>query len=57
MLLVGEQREWHRELVNSYCRDPHIYSPGNIVFARRTTHSDTACGWVGKLEYAFTGPW
>ena len=31
--------------------------PGDIVFARRTTRSDAARGLVGKLEYAFTGPW
>jgi hypothetical protein len=57
MLLVGEQCEWHQELVNSRRRDPHIYSPGDIVFARCATPSYAACGWVGKLEYAFTGLW
>ncbi len=57
MLLVREQNEWHRKLVNSPRRDPCIYSPGNIVFARWATRSDAACGHVGKLEYAFTGPW
>jgi hypothetical protein len=57
MLLVGEQHEWHQELVNSRRRDPRIYSPGDIVFACCATRSDAACGWVGKLEYAFTGPW
>jgi hypothetical protein len=31
--------------------------PGDIVFAHRTTHSNAAHGCVGKLEYAFTGPW
>jgi hypothetical protein len=44
MLLVGEQRAWHRELVNSHRRDPCIYSPGNIVFAPRATPSDAARG-------------
>jgi hypothetical protein len=57
MLLVREQREWHQELVNSHCRDLCIYSPGNIVFARCATRFDAACGWVGNLEYAITGPW
>jgi hypothetical protein len=44
MLLVGEQCEWHQELVNSHRRDPRIYSPGNIVFACRATRSDAAHG-------------
>jgi hypothetical protein len=57
MLLVGEQHEWHQELVNSRRWDPCIYSPGNIVFACCATRSDTARSWVGKLEYAFTRPW
>jgi hypothetical protein len=57
MLLVGEQCEWHQELVNSCRWDPHIYFPGDIVFAHHTTCSDAARGWIGKLEYAFTGPW
>jgi hypothetical protein len=34
-LLVREHREWHPELINSRRQDPHIYSPGDIVFARR----------------------
>ncbi len=57
MLLVREQREWHRALINSRRCDPCVYSPGDIVFARRATRSDAARGRVGKLEYAFTGPW
>ncbi len=57
LLQVREQREWHRALINSCRRDPHVYSPGNIVFARRATRSDAAHGCVGKLEYAFMGPW
>jgi hypothetical protein len=56
-LLVSEQREWHRSLVNSRRPDPRIYSPGDIVFARRATQSDASRGRVGKLEYKFTGPW
>jgi hypothetical protein len=57
MLLVWEQREWHCALINSHCRDPCVYLPGDIVFARSATHSNAAHGCVGKLEYAFTGPW
>jgi hypothetical protein len=57
LLLVREQRKWHRALINSHCRDPLVYSPGDIVFAHHATRSDAACGHVGKLEYAFTGPW
>jgi hypothetical protein len=57
LLLVREQREWHRALVNSRRQDPRVYSPGDIVFACRATRSDAARGCVGKLEYAFTGPW
>jgi hypothetical protein len=57
MLLVREQGEWHRALINSCRRDPCVYLPGDIVFARRATRSDAARGCVGKLEYAFTGPW
>jgi hypothetical protein len=56
-LLVSKQREWHRSLVNSRRPDPRIYSPGDIVFARRATRSDASCGRVGKLVYKFTGPW
>jgi hypothetical protein len=37
MLLVKEQRTWHRELINSRRRDPRIYHEGDIVFARRAT--------------------
>jgi hypothetical protein len=57
LLLVWEQHEWHRALINSRRQDPRVYLPGNIVFARHATHSDAAYGHVGKLEYAFTGPW
>jgi hypothetical protein len=32
-LLVWEHRCWHRNLVISRQRDPHIFSVGNIVFA------------------------
>ena len=34
LLLVREQRCWHRELVNSRRRDPRTYNIGDIVFAR-----------------------
>ncbi len=57
LLLVREQREWHRALINSCRQDPRVYLPGNIVFACRATRSDAARGCVGKLEYAFTSPW
>jgi hypothetical protein len=56
-LLVREQREWHRALFNSRRKDPRVYSPGDIVFARRATQSDISCRHVGKSEYKFTGPW
>jgi hypothetical protein len=39
MLLVREQRCWHRELINSRRRDPRVYSVGDIVFSRRATRS------------------
>jgi hypothetical protein len=32
MLIVKEQRCWHRELINSRRRDPRVYSVGDIVF-------------------------
>ena len=56
-LLVREHREWHRELINSRRQDPRVYSPGDIVFARRAIRSDASRERVGKLEYKFTGPW
>jgi hypothetical protein len=49
--------EWHCALINSCRQDPCFYLPGNIIFARCATRSDAARGCVGKLEYAFTGPW
>jgi hypothetical protein len=57
LLLVREQREWHCALINSRRRDPCVYLPGDIVFAHLATRSDAARGRVGKLKYAFTGPW
>ncbi len=57
LLLVREQREWHRALINSCRQDPHVYLPGDIIFACRAMHSNAAHGCVGKLEYAFMGPW
>ncbi len=36
-LLVHEQREWHQALINSWRKDPLVYSPGDIVFARHAT--------------------
>ena len=57
MLLVREQRCWHRELINSRRRDPRVYSVGDIVFSRRATRSDSKRGQVDKLMHPFTGPW
>jgi hypothetical protein len=54
---VREHCDWHRALINSRRKDPRVYSPGDIVFARRATRSDASCEKVGKLEYKFTGPW
>ncbi len=56
-LLVREQREWHQALINLHCRDPCIYSPGDIVFAQRATQLDALRERIRKLEYKFTGPW
>ena len=56
-LLVHEQRKWHWALIDSWHKDPRVYSPGDIVFARHATQSDASCGRVGKLESKFTGPW
>jgi hypothetical protein len=33
LLLVQEQHEWHRALINSHRRDPRVYLPQDIVFA------------------------
>ena len=57
MLLVKEQRAWHRELINARRPDPRIYSVGDVVFARRATRSDSKRGRVDKLMHPFTGPW
>ncbi len=40
-LLAREQRKWHRALFNSQRKDPRVYSPGEIVFARCATQSVT----------------
>ena len=56
-LLVNEQRDWHRALINSRRRNPRIYSPGDIIFACQATRSDATRERIGKLEYKFTGPW
>ncbi len=56
-ILVKEQRSYHRELVNARRPDPHIYSFGNIVFARHAVWLDAKRGVINKLQYAFTGPW
>ena len=57
MLLVSENRTWHRELINSRQRGPRIYKPNDIAFARRAVRSNASKGYVGKLEFVFTGPW
>ncbi len=57
MLLVKEQQCWHCELLNSQQRDPHVYSIGNIVFARCATRSNSKRGQGDKLMHPFTGPW
>jgi len=49
-LLVCEHQEWHRALVNSRQKDPRVYSPGDIVFARPAARSDAFRERVGKLE-------
>jgi hypothetical protein len=56
-LLVEEQPSYHCELVNARRPDPHTYSVGDIVFARRAVCSDAKRGVVDKLRYAYTGPW
>ena len=56
-LLVSATRDWHRALVNLCRSDPHVYSPGGIVFACCATRSDASKGRVGKLEDKFMGPW
>ena len=56
-ILVDEHRAWHRELINSRRPDPHTYSVGDIVFARRSVRSQHAKEKVDKLMFAFTGPW
>ena len=57
MLLVKEQRAWHRELINARQPDPCVYLVGDVVFARRATRSDSKHGKVKKLKHQFTGPW
>ena len=43
--------------MNSRQKDPRVYSPGDIVFARCATRSDASRDRVGKLEYEFIDPW
>ena len=56
-LLVSETGDWHRAFVNSCRPDPCFNLLGDNVFACATNHSDASKGYVGKLEYKFTGPW
>ena len=37
--------------------NPHVYSIVDIVFAQCAVQSNSAKEQVGKLQYAFTGPW
>ncbi|KAL7504453.1 hypothetical protein ACHAXN_002097, partial [Cyclotella atomus] len=55
--VVDETRAIHRELINDLRPDPKIFEPGDYVFARRTVQSNKGRGVVGKLEFAYTGPW
>ena len=57
MLLIQEHRAWHRELVNDRRPASRQFKTGDIVFARRTTRSDSRQEKVDKLMYAYTGPW
>jgi hypothetical protein len=57
MLLVREQCSWHCKLINSRCRNPPIYTKGNIVFARHGMQSNAKQGCVNKLMHPFTGSW
>jgi hypothetical protein len=53
---VKEQHCWHHKLGNSQQWDLCIYSIGDIVFARRSTCSDSKRGRVDKLMHPFMGP-
>ncbi len=57
MLLVWEQCCWHHKLINSCCRDPRIYTKGDIIFTWHAMQSDAKQGRVNKLMHPFTGPW
>jgi hypothetical protein len=56
-ILIDEHRAYHRELINSLRPDPLVFEPGDHVFARRTVQSSKKMNRVGKLEFAYTGPW
>jgi hypothetical protein len=56
-LLVCEQHSYHHELINAHCPNPRLCSIGDIVFARRAVRSDSSCGQIDKLQYAFTEQW
>ncbi len=56
-LLVQEHQAYHCKYINSHRPDPHIYSVGDIVFARRAVWLDASKERVDKLSYHFTGPW
>ena len=56
-MLVEETRAYHREYINSQRPDPKIYAVGDTVFARHAVKSVASRELVGKLQYAYTGPW
>ena len=56
-ILIDEARSYHRELINSLRPDPLIFAVGDFVLAPRTVHSKKSLNRVGKLEFAYTGPW
>ena len=55
--LVRHHRAYHREFINSRRPLPHIYSPGDLVFSRRSVKSDRSRGIVGKVRNPYTGTW
>jgi hypothetical protein len=56
-LLIKEQRAYHREFINANQPDPWVYNIGDIFFAQCAVRSISRREQVGKLQYAFTGPW
>ena len=56
-LLIDEHRTQHRERIIALRPDPCVYGIGSFVFVRRVVKSDSKKNRVGKLEFAYTGPW